>query len=142
MDAMYSAIKGRRGSMLNDQEENAHQPAPEASPKEGGDMKDLVASLAPEQKSQLLAMLVQDQSQGEESSVPAIQEGAMGKGEQAELEQGAMEDGDEHESEEQIMESMVSSADTTRADQGAVPRGLNDRVKMSLATKLKDKKKG
>lgn len=147
MDAMYSAIKGRRGGMLNDMEENAHQQnddKPESVPSGESDMQGLVASLAPEQKQELLAMLVKDQAQAPEESNPAaIQEGAMGKGEMAELEQGAMEDeGDGHESEEQIMESMISSADSTRADQGATPRNLGERVKMNLATKLKNKGKG
>lgn len=147
MDAMYSAIKGRRGGMLNDMEENAHQtndePMGESVPSGQPDMQGLVESLKPEQKQQLLAMLVKDQAQGPDESNPAaIQEGAMGKGEMAELEQGAMDDEDGHESEEQIMESMVSSADSTRADQGATPRNLGERVKMNLATKLKNKGKG
>ena len=51
-----------------------------------------------------------------------------------------MED-DGHESEDEIMESMVSSADKSRADDDVKPRNLGERVKISLAKKLKGKGK-
>jgi hypothetical protein len=38
MDGMYSAIKNRRGGLLNDQEENAHQMPEEKQPGSGGGM--------------------------------------------------------------------------------------------------------
>lgn len=140
MDAMYSAIKGRRGGLLNDHEENAHQmPEEQGAPKGGGDMQGLVESLSPEQKSQLLALLVQEQApegEAKPNDAAAIQKGEMGPGEMAELDAEA---GEGHESEEEIMESMISSADKSRVDQGAKPRNLGERVKMSLASKLKKK---
>lgn len=144
MDGMLGAIKNKRGGLLNDQEENAHQPPQESKPSKGPDMQGLVQSLSDDQKNQLLSLLVKDQSQDQpdgQMDNTQIQQGEMGPGEEAELGQEAMDDGSEHESEDQIMESMTSSADKGRVEQGANPRNLGERVKMNLAKKLKDKGK-
>lgn len=139
MDAMYSAIKGRRGGLLNDQEENAGQEMPEMpqQKKEGGDLKSLVSSLSDDQKMQLLGILMKDQGMG--NTKVEIEKGGMGPGEEAELADESDLEGEGHESEEQIAESMLSSADKMRASQGAAPRNLGERMKMGLANKLKKK---
>jgi len=146
---MQSAIKGRRGSMLNDMEENAHQLPDQKEQKPGGsaDMQGLVQSLSDDQKSELMGILSQDMQPQKEVNAVSIQQGEMGPGEEAELAEYSAEGEQEdahggHESEDQIMESMISSADKGRVDQGAKPRNLGERVKMSLANKLKNKGKG
>jgi hypothetical protein len=139
MDAMHSAIKGRRGGMLNEHEENAHQ-MPKESQGEG-DMQGLVESLSDEQKAQLMGLLQQDMSE-KPADGPALEKGSAGPGEEQEVAQMAMEDqGDEHESEDEIMESMISSADKGRVEQDVKPRNLAERMKMNLASKLKGKGK-
>ncbi len=137
MDAMYSAIKGRRGGLLNDVEENAGQEMPEPQTKQGGDLKGLVTSLSDDQKMQLLGILMKDQGMG--SAKVEIEKGASGPGEDAELAHEVEDLGGDHESEDEIAESMLSSADKMRAEQGARPRNLSDRMKMGLASKLKKK---
>lgn len=138
MDAMYSAIKGRRGGLLNDAEENAGQEMPQPAPqKKDGDLKSLVSSLSDDQKMQLLGILMKDQGMG--NTKVEIEKGGMGPGEEAELADESDLEGDEQESEEDIAESMLSSADKMRAAQGAKPRNLGERMKMNLASKLKKK---
>lgn len=140
MDGMYSAIKGRRGGLLSDQEENAHQmPQEESAPEGGMDMKGLVQALSPDQKNQLLQLLVGGEKGGERSNVPAIEKGAMGPGEEAELEEESLGEG--HESEDDIAEGMVASSDKMRSERGDQPRNLAERMKFDLAKKLKSKGK-
>ncbi len=138
MNPMYSAIKGRRGGLLNDVEENAHQPPAEAKPSEGSglNMKSLVSALSDEQKSQLLSLLVSGDKpqEGASQDSVAIEKGAMGPGEEAEIEESL---GDGHESEDEIAESMVASSDKLRAERGDKPRNLSERMKFDLAKKLK-----
>lgn len=141
MDALYSAIKSRRGGLLNDDEENAHQ---EPAPQKGGgmDMKSLVSALSDDQKMQLLKMLVSgdgDKEAPSKMTAQSIEKGGMGPGEEEELEE-ASDLGGEHESEEEIAESLLSSGDKYRADRGDKPRNLGERMKFGLASKLKQKK--
>lgn len=136
MDAMYSAIKSRRGGLLNDQEENAHQEPMEAKPG-GMDMAGLVDALSPEQKSELLALLVGgEQAPAPAKAAPAIEKGAMGPGEEAELSESL---GDGQESEGEIADSLLSSADSMRAVRGDKPRNLGERMKFDLAKKKQKK---
>lgn len=143
MDAMYSAIKGRRGGLLNDEEENAHQEKADVQGPKGMDMKSLVSALSDDQKMQLLKMLVSGSEAREEAptkmTAQSIEKGGMGPGEEEELEE-ASELGGEHESEDEIAESMLSSGDKYRAQRGDSPRNLGERMKFGLASKLKNKK--
>ena len=148
MDAMYSAIKSRRGGLLNDQEENAHQMPVDQAPKPKADgLQTLVETLSDDQKTQLLSLLVKDQgaqasSEGKSSPVDAkqIEKGGMGPGEQQEVDEMIDNDlGDGHESEDQIANSMISSSDQMRSARGDSPRNLGERMKFDLAKKLKNK---
>ncbi len=142
MDAMYSAIKGRRGGaglMDDPQEEMDEVPAP---PQKGGgmNMQSLVSALSDDQKSQLLSLLVAgDKGQSPAPKDPmAIEKGGMGPGEESEIEDSL---GDGHESEDDLAESMISSSDKMRSANGDKPRNLSERMKFDLASKLKNKGK-
>ncbi len=144
MNGLMSAIKNRRGGgMLNEEsagEEMEMSAAPKAPQQnEAQGLKALMGSLDDGQKQMLLKMLSADQKITTEPD--AIQKGAKGPGETMELEEYVSENEPEegHESEDEIMESMISSADRTRVDRGIEPRNLGERVKMSLANKLKKK---
>lgn len=143
MDAMYSAIKGRRGGLLNDSEENADQMTDEKPSKGGVDIKSLVSVLSEDQKMQLLKMLVSGSKDSEQAptkmNAQSIEKGGMGPGEEEELEE-ATNLGGEHESEDEIAESLLSSGDKYRAERGDNPRNLGERMKFGLASKLKNKK--
>ncbi len=143
MDAMHSAIKQRRNGLLSDAPVE-QAPTTPGEPGVGGskpeEMAGLVKMLSNDQKQMLLQMLAKD-IQGV-NTAEIEQEGAPGPGEEMELAEYSMDDEGGHESEEEIMESMISSADKSRASNGAKPRNLGERVKMNLASKLKDKKKG
>lgn len=135
MDGMYSAIKNRRGGLLNDEEENAHQAPAEKKPMyKGSGMEGLVASLDDIQKMELLKLLSADMSEGGDTR--EIEKGGMGPGEMAELE----EEAGMGETEDEIAADMVSSADVTRAEQGTAPRNLGERARIEMAKKLKNKK--
>lgn len=138
MDAMMGALKQRRGGLLNDGEENAHQ-MPEEKSSGGMDMKSLVGALSQDQKAQLLSLLVSggDQSKGK-SSISEIEQGGMSPGEESDIEESL---GDGHESEDDIAESMIASSDKSRAASGDKPRNLGERMKFGLANKLKNKGK-
>lgn len=134
MDGMYSAIKSRRGGLINDQEENAHQ-LPEEKPQGGGlNMESLVSALSAEQKSQLLSLLVGGQKSEGAKTPESIEEGGMGPGEEAEIKASL---GEGHESEDEIAEGMISSSDKMRAERGDKPRNLGERMKFDLASKQK-----
>ena len=136
---MLSAIKNRRGGLLNDTEENAHQMPEERGPKgQGVDMKSLVQALSPDQKAQLLSILVSGEkgSAKPAESAPQIEEGEMGPGEESEIQE---ELGEGHESEDEIAQSMISSSDKMRSDRGDRPRNLGERMKFDLAKKLKNR---
>lgn len=135
MDGMYSAIKSRRGGLINDHEENAHQ-LPEEKPKGNGglNMESLVAALSDQQKSQLLSLLVGGEKQGGAKTPESIEEGGMGPGEEADIEASL---GEGHESEAEIAEGMISSSDKMRAERGDKPRNLGERMKFDLASKQK-----
>lgn len=140
MDGLASAIRGRRGGLMEEQEEMMTEEPSMGGPKQDGSgLKGLVDQLDPSQKSLLLKMLIKDSAANE--NAPKIETGAMGPGEAMELEEftSEFEPEEGHESEEEIMESMVSSADKTRADRGTEPRNLGERVKVGLANKLKKK---
>lgn len=134
MDAMYSAIKNRRGGLLDDSQ------APEQDSASGISLESLAQALSPEQKSQLLALLVGSGGEQGKTAPPVqkssaeIEKGAMGPGEEAELEESL---GGDHESEDEIAESMVASSDKMRSERGDKPRNLGERVKFDLAKKLK-----
>lgn len=137
MDSMISAIKGRRGGMMD--EAQMHEGMGQESGGDGLDMKSLIQALSPEQKSQLLSLLVGGGKSAEKTATPEkIEEGAMGPGEEAEIEQSL---GDGHETEDEIAESFLASSDKMRADRGDKPRNLSERVKFGLANKLKNKGK-
>lgn len=137
MNSMLSAIKGRRGGLMED-----HAPMQEEMAAESGggvDMKSLVQALSPEQKSQLLSLLVgQGKSEGSGPTPEKIEEGAMGPGEAEEIEESL---GEGHETEDEIAESFLANSDKMRAEAGDKPRNLSERVKFGLATKLKNKGK-
>lgn len=135
MNSMLSAIKGRRGGMMEEQAPMQEEMAAESGG--GVDMKSLVQALSPEQKNQLLSLLV-GQGKSEGPTPDKIEEGAMGPGEAEEIEESL---GDGHESEDEIAESFLASSDKMRAEAGDKPRNLSERVKFGLATKLKNKGK-
>lgn len=140
MDGMLSALKGRRGGLLGEEAAEA-QAAPQKQ--ESAGLKGLVAALDEAQKAELLKILVKGQEA--EGQAQEIGEGkAAGPGEKLELEEyvSEYEPEDAHESEEELMESMVSSADKSRAASDTKPRNLGERMRIGLANKLKDKKKG
>ena len=139
MNSMLSAIKNRRGGLLNDHEENAHQMPEESAPQSGGmNMKGLVEALSPEQKGELLKLLVSGGEQAQpgmkSGDVASIEKGGMGPGEESEL---AEMSGEGQESEDEIAEGMISSSDKMRSERGDKPRNLGERVKFDLAKKLK-----
>lgn len=139
MDGMHGALKQRRGGLLNDMEENAHQmPEKEQS---GEEMKSLVMSLSDDQKQELLGILEADVSQGPGDAM-SIQRGGAGPGERIDvaMESDGYDLGGDHESEEEIGESLMSSADKMRADQGVSGRNLGERVRINLAKKQKNKR--
>lgn len=136
MNPMYSAIKARRGGLLEDDE-----PMQEGAPQESGgvDMKSLVNALSSEQKAQLLSLLVgkgAEAPQAKPSDSMAIEKGGMGPGEKEEIEEDL---GDGHESEDEIAESLVANSDKMRAERGDKPRNLGERMRFGLANKLKKK---
>lgn len=135
MDGMYSAIQKRRGGLLNDEEENAHQMPMEkkAMGKPSGEMQSLVAQLDDTQKMELMKLLSAEMAGGDSRE---IEKGGMGPGEMAELE----EEAGMGETEDEIAADMVSSADMTRAEQGTAPRNLGERARIEMAKKLKNKK--
>lgn len=137
MNGMLGAIKSRRGGLLGDDQEMGDSGYDSPQEPEGDDkLKGLVDALSEDQKAELLQLLVKDQSANEDA--PAIEKGKMGPGEEQELAQYAGDDENaDHESEDEIAESMLSSADKMRADQGAKPSGLGQRMRMGLANKLK-----
>lgn len=143
MDPMMSALKQKRGGLLNDGEENAHQ-MPEEKNSGGMDMKSLVGALSQDQKSQLLSLLVSGNDGGNKAhpgkapNISDIEQGGMSPGEQSDIEESL---GDGHESEDQIAESMIASSDKNRAAGGDKPRNLGERMKFGLANKLKNKGK-
>lgn len=148
MDPMMMALQKRKGLLGGDKQEAMVEEKAEAAPKKG--MAGLVDALSEDQKQQLLAMLVKDQASGpaEAGDTESIAKGAPGPGEmealadEAEGEGIGMADlGEGHESEDEIAESMISSADKMRADKGVKPRNLGERVKVGLASKLKQKGK-
>src|SRR5260221_357447 len=139
MDAMYSAIKSRRGGMMGGQQDNNAPQVPEGKPQGKSDgMQTLVAALSDDQKNQLLSILVKDQGSGKDSqSKPnatdpnAIDKGGMGPGEQEETDEQSQNDnnndlGGDHESEDQIAQSMISSSDQMRSGRGDSPRNLGE----------------
>ena len=135
MNSMLSAIKGRRGGLM------AEAPEQESAPQESGgvDMKSLVGALSPEQKSQLLSLLVgSGKSEGAGATPEKIEQGAMGPGEAEEIEESL---GEGHETEDEIAENFLAHSDKMRAEAGDKPRNLSERVKFNLATKLKNKGK-
>lgn len=137
MDAMMGALKQRRGGLLNENEENAHQ-MPEEKSSGGMDMKSLVGALSDDQKAQLLSLLVSgnDGAPKKAGNIADIEQGGMSPGEESDIEESL---GEGHESEDQIAESMIASSDKSRAASGDKPRNLSERVKFGLATKLKNK---
>jgi len=134
MDAMYSAIKNRRGGGLLDESEAA----PEQADESGVGLEGLVKALSADQKSQLLALAVGNGGAKAQGALPQpkgaseIEKGAMGPGEEAEIEESL---GGEHESEDDIAESMMSSSDKMRSARGDKPRNLGERMKFDLAKK-------
>jgi hypothetical protein len=139
MDGMYSAIKNRRGGLLNDDEENAHQMPMEkkAMGKPSGEMQSLIAQLDDTQKMELLKLLSADVAAADSRE---IEKGGMGPGEMMELAEEAGEVEGMGETEDEIAADMVSSADMTRAEQNTKPRNLGERARIEMAKKLKTKK--
>lgn len=140
MDSMYSAIKGRRGGLMDEPHKMMGMEEEESAPSQGAgvDMKSLVGALSEGQKAQLLKLLVNDSPKGKDESVLPIEQGGQSPGEEADLEQ---ELGEGHESEDEIAESMISHSDKMRSDRGDNPRNLGERMKFNLASKLKKKGK-
>ncbi len=140
MDGMLGAIKAKRnGSGLLNEE----QPQKPSAEKSAG-MGQLIDSLSDEQKQMLLKMLVQDVMPADTQKIEMGD--GMGKGEKMEIEMESEEMDDpygdyQQESEDEIAESMISSSDMAKADTTAKPRNLGERMRMSLASKLKKKGK-
>ena len=141
MNGMYSAIKGRRGGLLEDEGGGMGEMMEESAPPQGAgvDMKSLVGALSQDQKMQLLKILVSSSgaSPDQGKKLP-IEEGGQSPGEEDDLEESL---GEGHESEDQIAESMIASSDKMRAGSGEKPRNLGERMKFNLASKLKNKGK-
>lgn len=139
MNSMLSAIKARRGAPQGGMMESEQPEQQQAAP-----MQDLVSSLDPQQKQELMALLAEDQGQsmGDESG---IEKGAMGMGEKKEIEAKAMSDAEGSElsadDSDSIAMSMTDRNASRRVDAGAKPIGLGDRAKMEMAKKLKGKGK-
>lgn len=111
----------------------------------GGGMHDLVQSLSPEQKQELMQLLTKDAgSKGSDSS--QIAKGAPSDEERSKIEarMGDENDGsvpDSDDESDEIGMSMLSSADKAQAGVERPSRSLGDRVRMNLASKLKSKGK-
>lgn len=137
MDGMYSAIQKRRGGLLNDEEENAHQMPMEkkAMGKPSGEMRSLVAQLDDTQKMELMKLLSADMA-GDDSR--EIEKGGMGPGEMAELEEEA---GMGEMTEEDIAnEQFLDESDYRKAESGEVGRGLHEKARLAMAKRFKTKK--
>lgn len=147
MDAMRLALKQKRmGSdhkgmgLMHEHEDEEHPAHHEAKEEKGLDLHSLVASLSPEQKSELMEMLSSEEGEegSEETSSVAIQKGAASSEEKARIH--------EKMSSEPSEDTDLAMLDGDRAtmhrvDKGVAPTGLGQRAKMAAAQRLKAKGK-
>lgn len=123
MDAMHAAIKQKRSKdsygLMGAQEES-----PEVEQKESSGMTELCSSLSPEQKEELLALLMKDVDEGEgESARP----GDIEKGKPTAEEKTKIEAKMAEEPEEETDVIMVGDAKPMQASK---PRNLGERASM------------
>ncbi len=140
MDSMLAAIKARRSPAQGMDMPGADM---SANKQDAGALKDLVAQLSPEQKEELMMLLVE---QAEEVSTDKILKGAQSSGEKAALSAALDEDmGDQGEASDDVQMSLIDRQDFQKADQmeqgKRKPIGLAERAKMNAASKLKAKGK-
>lgn len=136
-NSMLSAIQARRGGAGAPSPEMPQRQA-QGGEEQGEGMTDLVGMLNPDQKSELLQLLTQEQEGGDD-----IQKGGASSNEKREIAAKASESGSglsEDESDD-IALGMVDRGTSQRLDAGAKPRELGDRAKMYAAKKLKGKGK-
>ncbi len=146
MDPMHAAIRKRKsGGMLGD-----HQASHESVHADVGDGKDLhglVAGLSDHEKGRLQEILSKDASQGIAQGNPSTEEkGKIAQASAEENQENALEESQEASGQlppdesDEIAKSMLDSRNL-RGTASDKPRNLGERMKMSLANKLKAKGK-